>query len=207
MGILHHQENDLGSTSGAELRGAPRVGVMIRPAKLLTPEGEFLCVVRDVSETGMSARVFHEMPDCGEVMIELQNGDQYVAEIVWQAEGKIGLRFEHQADLARLVECPSQYSKRPIRVRVDVPARVSSLTGQADVSIEDISGQGAKISCEERLPLSGNITLHAAGLPETRAKIRWRRNGQYGLVFVDTLQMAELAEAVRVMQLEARNNT
>ena len=207
MGILHHQENELGSTKAAESRAAPRVGVMIRPAKLLTPEGEFLCVVRDVSETGLSARVFHEMPDCGEVTIELQNGDQYDAEIVWQADGKIGLNFEHRADLARLVECPSRYSKRPIRVRLEVPARVSSLTGQVDVSLQDISGQGAKIACEERLPLSGNITLHATGLQEIRAKIRWRRNGEYGLVFVDTLQMAELAQAVRVMQLGARSTT
>ena len=46
----------------AEQRTAPRFTLLIRAAKLIGPEGEYLCVVRDASESGVSVRLFHPLP-------------------------------------------------------------------------------------------------------------------------------------------------
>ena len=186
--------------TGAELRAAPRVGLLIRPAKLISPDHQFVCVIRDLSETGLSVCVFHALPDCGEYTIEFQNGDRIKAEVMWRDGDRMGLRFLERADLDRLIQSPSRFGKRPIRVELDCPAILAMPGRDFSVRICDISGQGAKITCDEHLMLASNVVLRATHLPSTRAKIRWRRNGAYGLVFEDTLQMSELARIVAAMQ-------
>ena len=186
--------------TGAELRAAPRVGLLIRPAKIISPEHQFLCVIRDLSETGLSVCVFHALPECDQYTIEFQNGDRIQAEVMWRDGDRMGLKFLERADLDRLITSPSRYAKRPIRIELETPAIVGMPGRDVPVRICDISGQGAKIACEEHMMLASNVVLRATHLPSTRAKIRWRRNGAYGLVFEDTLQMSELARIVAAMQ-------
>ena len=38
-------------TGSAEERAAPRFTLLIRAAKLVAPQGQFVCVIRDVSST------------------------------------------------------------------------------------------------------------------------------------------------------------
>ena len=185
---------------GAEMRAAPRVGLLIRPAKLISPDHQFLCVIRDLSETGLSVCVFHALPDCGQYTIEFQNGDRISAEVMWEDGDRMGLRFLELADLDRLILSPSRFAKRAIRIELDCPAIAAMPARDVPVRICDISGQGAKIACEEHLMLASSVVLRAAHLPPTRAKVRWRRDGAYGLVFEDTLQMSELARIVAAMQ-------
>lgn len=50
---------------------------LVRPAKLASTQGEFVCVLRDISRTGFSAKLFHKLPSCEEFTLELQNGQTY----------------------------------------------------------------------------------------------------------------------------------
>lgn len=43
-------------------RAAPRFTLLLRMAKLVCGPAEFLCIVRDVSETGASVKLFHPLP-------------------------------------------------------------------------------------------------------------------------------------------------
>ena len=61
----------------AEQRRSPRYTSLIRAAKLVSGQGEFICVVRDVSATGISLRTFHGLPEAGQIALELQNGESY----------------------------------------------------------------------------------------------------------------------------------
>ena len=65
------------SGGGDEQRGAQRFTLLIRAAKLVTSKGEFICVIRDVSTTGVSVKLFHQVPDEDEMALELQSGDLY----------------------------------------------------------------------------------------------------------------------------------
>ncbi|MCB2066805.1 MAG: PilZ domain-containing protein [Erythrobacter sp.] len=183
-----------------ELRAAPRFTLLIRAAKLSTPVGEFLCVIRDASESGISARVFHPLPAFAGMAIELQNGDRYGVEKVWQEEDRAGFRFTGPVDISRIIESPSRFAKRGIRLNLSAPATVSSLGGKEEVTIVDLSQQGAKIACTCRFALDQRVTISAKGLPETRAKVRWRAEGTAGLAFEDTLQFGELARIARQLQ-------
>jgi len=179
-----------------EKRTAGRVCNLIRPAKVVTPFGEFLCVIRDVSETGISLRIFHPLPDCPEMLIEQPNGDRYAVGLVWQNSDRAGFRFTGEADMDRILTHPDRFHKRPIRVAINAPVELTAGVQMVRAELLDISQQGAKIACDQLLAIEQRVKIRAPGLRETRAKVRWRRNGFLGLAIDDTFQFEELARSV-----------
>ena len=141
----------------ADQRSAPRFTLLIRAAKLTSPDCEFLC------------------------------------ERVWEAEGKAGFRFSEPTSFERLVESPSRFTKRALRVRLEVPCDLMAGLRWVGATIGNISQQGALVRTSERLSLIQRVKIRAEGMPEVAAKVRWRRNDEYGLSFEDTFQFAELA--------------
>ena len=204
MGDLQHRQvfdNVQPIRAGnADKRTSQRYTLLIRAGKLVTREGEYLCVIRDASESGISMRIFHPLPECANMVVELQNGDRYGVEMRWQDGERAGFRFASSADIERIIESPSRFSKRPVRLNLTAQAEIESLGRLESCTIQDISQQGAKVACSSRLAIDQRVILRAEGLPDTFCKIRWRREGTCGLVFENTLQFGELARIARRLQ-------
>lgn len=183
-----------------DLRAAPRFTMLIRAAKLVSSRGEFLCVIRDASDTGMSMRIFHRLPKSRDQIVEMQNGDRYEMELVWQEDDRAGFRFLTPIDVNWIIECPSPFSKRPVRLNLTASAQIETLGLAEFATIHDISQQGAKISSTHNYAIDQRVKLCAAGMRDTFAKVRWRRDGMYGLVFDETFQFGELARIARKLQ-------
>jgi hypothetical protein len=183
-----------------DLRSAPRFAVMIRAAKMLTAKGEFLCIIRDASESGISLKLFHEMPHCGEIIVELQNGDRFAVEPVWQEGDRAGFRFVEPVDIGRIVELSDRYSKRGVRVSLGAPVEIDAGGHEFTAQLHDISPQGAKIATTHKLAIDQRVSLSGGGLRPTRACVRWRREGFVGLVFEDVFQFSEMAGIVYLLQ-------
>lgn len=189
------------SLGEVEQRVAPRYTLLIRAAKLVCEAGEYLCVIRDVSESGISVRTFHRLPDGPHMQVELQNGDRHRLELVWQEQDRAGFRFREPADIARIIASPSRFAKRAIRLNLSAPATVTTLDGRSEeVEVIDLSQQGAKIACDCRFAIDERVKIAAPGLPETYAKVRWRKEGSYGLIFEDTYQYGDLARIAAKLQ-------
>jgi hypothetical protein len=181
------------AAEGPEQRCAPRFTLLIRAAKLISPAGEFLCVVRDASETGVSVRLFHPLPQDVALSLEMPNGDCLALERVWEEEGKAGFRFAGKVEIERIVDCPSRFARRAVRVNVEVPCELLVGIRRVSGTIHNLSQQGALISTPEKLSLMQRVKIRAEAMPEIAGKVRWRRNDSYGLSFEDTFQFAELA--------------
>jgi len=180
----------------AEQRSAPRFTLLIRSAKLVSPEGEYLCVVRNASECGVSVRLFHPLPPDVPFALELPNGDRHPLGRVWEEPGKAGFSFAKRTDIERIVEGPSRFSKRAMRVNLEVPCELLVGARKVAATLRNLSQQGALVSADEALSLVQRIQLRAEGMPEVAAKVRWRRNGQYGLSFEGNFQFGDLAVIV-----------
>ena len=191
--------NDVGGAD-TDQRSAPRFTLLIRSAKLTTPEAEYLCVVRDASESGISVRLFHLLPPKLPVTLELPNGDRHALERVWEEEGKAGFTFAKKTDMERIVEGPSRFSRRAMRVNLELPCELVVGVRRVAATLRNLSQQGALVCTDERLSLVQRIKLRATGLPEVTAKVRWRRGDQYGLSFEDNFQFADLAKIVFDLQ-------
>lgn len=203
-GADHAVDHDeLDSSDSADQRTAPRFTLLIRAAKLTSPDAEFLCVVRDASETGVSVRLFHPLPADLEFTLELPNGDRHPLERVWETEGKAGFRFPKPVALERIVEARGGYAKRPVRLRLEVPCTMIAGLRRVQATIDNLSQQGAQIRTLEHLSLAQRVKLEIEGVPAIAARVRWRRNDRYGLSFEDTFQFAELAALAFDLQREA----
>lgn len=187
-----------------EQRGAPRFTLLIRSAKLVSADSEYLCVVRDASERGVSVRLFHPLPPAVPLMLEMPNGDRHALERVWEEEGKAGFRFAAPVDIARIVESPSHFARRAVRVRLQVPCDLVVGSRTVPGTICNLSQQGAQIHTQEKLLLIQRVKILAEGMPEVAGKVRWRSNHNYGLSFEDTFQFAQLAALAFDLQRAAR---
>ncbi len=193
--------DSIAAGSGEEARASPRFTQLLRTAKLIVPAGEFLCVVRDVSSTGLSIRNFHAVPDGRPVTLELQSGDCHEIEKVWEREGAAGFRFTEEIDIAHFMSEQGKHPKRPVRLRIQIPILAGYCGEASEARIFDISQQGARIFCGNKLAIDQRLQLQADRLPVIQAKVRWRRGDEYGLVFENTFQFAELAKLAAQLQL------
>jgi len=159
-------------------------------------------VVRDASEAGVSVRLFHPLPPRAELTLEMPNGDRYPLQRVWEDEDSAGFRFREPAELDRIIEGPSRFPRRPVRVRLDVPCFLMLGSRRVRATIGNLSQQGALIRTQEYLSLVQRIRVEVEGLPEITAKVCWRQPDCYGLSFEGTFQFCELASLAFDLQRE-----
>ena len=192
------QERDSGATGAAanydDLRAAPRFTLLIRSAKLVAGDCEYLCVIRDVSASGVRLRVFHAMPAQTQLTLELSSGETFLVERVWERDDHAGFRFSDPIDVHRFIAEASPYPKRALRLRLEFPAVLTADRISLPARVCDLSRQGARIETDQLLAIGQQVKLEAKGLPGIIANVCWRSTPAYGLVFQNTFSFAELAK-------------
>jgi hypothetical protein len=175
------------------LERAPRFSLIIRSAKLVGRSGEYLCVVRDISATGCKLRLFHEPPPDKHLFLELANGERYAIERIWADDGHAGFRIAQPIDVNHFVVEPSPYPKRPLRLRIDLPVRVIAGASIHLGKLRDLSQRGGRVETGFHLAMDQQVRIEGDGLRAVYAKVRWRKQNVYGLVFDTTFRLDELA--------------
>jgi hypothetical protein len=177
-------------------RAAERFNLMLRVAKLVSCHGEYACVIRDVSATGVRLRLFHALPAERHLVLILGNGDSYFIENVWDHENEAGFRFSARIDVAAFMAEASLHPKRQVRLAVDLPATLAIREFSCPIVIRDLSQQGARIESDRTLFIDQHLRLKAHNLPQIFASVRWNAGSSYGLVFQNGFRLDELARAV-----------
>ena len=187
-----------------EARAKPRHTLLIRAAKLVSHHGEFVCVLRDVSESGVSIKLFHALPHGDPIELHMPGGGVYELKTVWTKDHEAGFEFNGSVDVDRLINEAGQYPKRGLRLNVFFPAKVTALSGSHEAVIENLSQQGARFECDGLFAIDQTLKLtsedEGAALRDVRAKVRWRRDSQYGVVFDNTLSLGEFARLAARLQ-------
>lgn len=176
-----------------EQRGAPRFFSLIRAAKLVSRQGEFICVVRDVSSTGVRLRCFHTPPREQAMALELQNGDVFEIDLVRTDGDEASFRFGSEVPIERLVQESALYPRRPLRLNVAIPLTLRTPTGMVAAVTHNLSQQGCRVEAALPLAIDQSVIVESPHLPGIRAKVRWRRDGDCGLVFDDTFSLRDFA--------------
>ena len=182
--------------SATDRRRTPRVTVMIRPGKLIADGREFLCVVRDVSETGIKVRLFAPLPEHSQLEIEFDNGERHPVQLVWQTGELAGFFFGAEVDVERLIAAHNgNHPRRQPRLNISLDAVLCTHGLRTPIVLRDISQRGASIECTGWLMIDELVRIECDKLPNLHAKVRWRRPPRYGLVFEQTFRLDELAQA------------
>lgn len=197
--VIRQAQNDgvpLAADAGqdAERRGASRFTLLIRTAKLVLGDREFLCIIRDASPEGLKLRLYNALPDSEPLTLEMANGDRFAVRKVWERDEFGGFRFDEPVDLERLLDASrGPYPHRKLRLRRRIGGHLIWDGEVHAITVENISQQGAAIHCEAFLALDQLVRLECAHLRPVYAKIRWRRQPGYGLIFEETLALEDLA--------------
>ncbi|QFT76492.1 PilZ domain-containing protein [Erythrobacter sp. THAF29] len=192
---------DSESVGAQEMRGAPRFTLLIRAARLVAAQGEFVCVIRDISETGVSVRLFHALPPDDTFELHMPGGRVYSVKRIWVRENEAGLEFANPVDVAQIINEVSEYPKRGLRLGLHFPITITSLTDSCEGVVENLSQQGARFECDALFAIDQTLRLSGAGaFKDVRAKVRWRRDRQYGVVFDDTFTLGDFARFAARLQ-------
>ena len=205
-------QNAGSSETNHKLREKNRFALLIRSAKLKCELGEFLCIVRDVSEGGVKLRLFHPLPPCDAFQIELSSRQSFEIQPVWTKGDLSGFSFASTVDVAEFISERSQFPKRALRLELNAPAIVRTSAGAFSATICDLSREGARIETQVALALEQKVTLEAAHFTSRVGTIRWRKTPTYGVALQNLLSFESLALTAARMQLppeylEARNGT
>ena len=184
-------------------RAAPRYTSLIRSAKLVCSQGEFLCVIRDVSSTGISLRTFHALPSERVIALELQNAETYEIKEVRRNGLEASYQFDRPVTVERLIHETWNFPKRQLRLNIAIPLELSSLTDSGTAETINLSQQGARVACDAGFAIDQTIRVTGPSFPETRAKVRWRKDGHYGLVFENTFSLREFSLMSAAVQCPA----
>ena len=187
-----------------ELRSAPRFTLLIRSAKLVCDAGEYLCVIRDVSASGLRLRIFHALPASETYQIELASGERFEVERVWEAADHAGFRFADWIDVKDFIAEASPYPKRALRLRLEFPAQIDVDGDAAHAKVLDLSREGARIETKLPLAIRQKVKLSARGLPPIIGNVCWRSSDAYGLVFQQLFTFEELARLAAQLQASSQ---
>lgn len=190
-----------------DARAAPRITLLIRAAKLVAANGEFVCVIRDVSETGVSIRLFHKLPSDELFELHMPCGSVYSMRRVWNRDNQAGFEFAAPVDVTKIVTEAGEYPKRGLRLGLCFPIEITTLAGTATGIVENFSQQGARFQSDALFAIDQNLRISggegAGQFAELRAKVRWRRDSNYGVVFENTFTLGEFARLAARLQVPA----
>lgn len=188
----------------ADQRSEPRLALLVlRAGKLVSTAGEFLCILRDLSETGFKARLFHPLPAAERWRLDLDGADPRHARLIWQRGNHAGFRFDQAGTgLALLADDSSLLPRRQVRLRIGIPARLWVGSEPLGGELCDLSRHGALVSLPGP-PLAEQtlVRIEADGLAPRHARVRWRQGERHGLVFHQGFSLDELAALAVRLQL------
>lgn len=166
-----------------------------------------MCIVRDVSERGVRLRLFHDPPKGSPITVSLTGSSEFEVKQVWHERDDAGFEFAHLVELSRFAAEETAYQKRGLRLALQFPITITAMGTPQDGFVENLSQRGACFSCEGEYALAQSLSvecpeeeIHLGGV---HAKVRWRRGGEYGVVFENTLSLEEFARLAARLQCPA----
>ena len=196
---LHIPCTELGSPP--ERRRQLRQLALLRVALLHSGGASDICVVRNVSPNGLSARVYRKLSAGDEVEIEFRSGERLAGSVVWEEEYDVGVVFSRPIDVAQVLASSwsTQTEKRRAlpRIVVDCAGQLSNGLGSVGVILRDISQGGASLETEAQAAGLGKVQLSLPDLPPIAGVVRWMTGANLGVSFNECLAFETLARWVQ----------
>jgi hypothetical protein len=160
---------------------------VLRVAKINTQQSEELCLVRNISASGMMVHVYSDLSVGDPVSTELNSGKPIPGKIVWHREGMIGIEFDESVNPDRVLSghdfAPTASHPRPPRVGLELRGRIRTGSRYQAVTLCNISQGGANIRPSEPDAVLEKVILMVNGLPPIAGSVRWQDQEHAGIEF------------------------
>lgn len=176
-----------------ERRENERQILVRRAAKLITPQGERLGLVHDVSPSGAMAEAPGAYRAGEAITIAFKAGGPIHGRIAWAEGGRIGIVFDQRVDLHDVLIADALLSNRPLRFAVRATASLCLGSRFQRVAIDNISFGGMRIALDGEDHAGRKVVVALDDLPAISGIISWHRHGSAGIAFDVRLEFNALA--------------
>jgi hypothetical protein len=156
-----------------------------------------LCVVKNISASGLSARAYQKVAIGDEVHIEFKSGGLLSGRIVWARDWNLGIRFPDPIDVEAVLSSrwvmEAQRRRNLPRIPLVCDGRLKSGGRSMGVRLLDISQGGARLRLDASPVDVGKADLSLPGLRSIPGVIRWITTDQAGMSFNECLPFEQLA--------------
>ncbi|HEY0114421.1 MAG TPA: PilZ domain-containing protein [Allosphingosinicella sp.] len=174
---------------------------ILRVAALIVEGERELCLVRNISAGGVMAHVYRPIAIGTRVEIEIKNDEPIAGKVIWESDLNIGVAFDAKIDVPDLLATSKilgdgRRARRP-RVEIDRMAKLRCGAEVYFVQATDISQGGVKIVGEVGLPTDADVVVTLDGFRPLAGIVRWSKDGNCGISFIQVIPIAELCEWLR----------
>lgn len=174
-----------------------RTTAVYRPVLLETEGFTGFCLLRNLSPSGMMGIAYAAFAEGEAVSVQFMPGHVVTGEIVWSKDGRIGVKFDEEIDLAgSLKNMGSTYVEsglnRAPRLQIDCEGEAVVGDARWKIRVQDISQRGIKTTLPSVRP-GDEVTILLPGMEPRKAIVRWAQADSVGLNFVRPIAFEELA--------------
>ena len=184
-----------------EQRHHLRQVAILRVALLHAKGGKELCVVRNISSGGLSARVYRKLTGGEQVQVELRSGERLNGSVVWERDWEVGIVFPELIDVDTVLASRwvAEIGARRTLPRIEVPCRGWLKMGSRSYTavLQDISQGGAKVQTQAPLVDRDSLVLGLPDLPAVPGVVRWVGGTDVGISFNECIPFEQLARWIQ----------
>lgn len=168
-------------------RQTPRLLTLLRVGTIIIDGRRELCLVRNISATGLMIHVYSHLVEEQAVEVELKTGQQISGSVKWIDGSNVGLVFDTPIDVMAMLASHlvggNDLKPRMPRVEVRAPATLRMGGHSYRVATHDISQGGAKVALSTVLPNDAEIVLSMEGFHSLHGTMRWCDGDFAGITF------------------------
>ena len=182
--------------SKLERRSEKRHVALLRVAVLHVAGERDLCVVRNISTHGLSARLYRDLAKSAKVEVEFRSGERLKGSVVWKKNQEVGIRFPTPVDVETVLASRwlvERGRRRNLpRIELSSEARLKKGSNHHAAELQDISQGGARVRINCPLEL-GRVVLILPRMPPVAGVVRWTAGGIAGISFDECVAFDQLA--------------
>lgn len=185
--------------SPPERRAEERHTSLLRVGKLVTPEDQRLCMIRNISSAGAMIKLYQAIEVGRSIEVEVTPDCPVAATVIWVQDDLAGIAFVEPIDVIAALKGGSRMGPyrrvaRTPRLRIRRPATLHTDDLECDVMLCDLSLNGAKFETDAALATEMEVALFVEGLPPLTGRVRWCHDLHAGMEFDIPVQMDVLAQ-------------
>lgn len=184
-----------------ERRLQQRQVALLRVALLHVGGSKELCVVRNISSSGLSARIYRKLVGGEHVQIEFRSGELLSGAVVWERDWEVGIVFpaliDVEAVLASRWVTESSRGRSLPRIEISCRGRLKMGSRSYSAELQDISQGGARVVTQTPLISKGDAVLTLPDLPPVAGVVRWVGGIAVGISFNECIPFDRLARWIQ----------
>lgn len=173
-----------GAVAPPNVWAEPRSLFFFRTGRLCGPEGESLCEIMALAETGAVVRAEAALAAGDDCTLEVNSAHRIQAKVAW-AEGRmLGLQLTNTRQVRDILSRrQTSFPYRAPRLRLTATLQIRLGAQRLEVRCQDISESGIKVELPDDCS-GADARIELAGVGSLDGQVRWWRDGKAGISFV-----------------------